>query len=118
MSYDPVSSAALLRANDVSYGVKAVPDYHFDKAKVIVGIQADFLGTWISPVEYAKDYIKTRKVEDAHHASISRHYQIETYMSLTGSNADNQGSGQTIGDRSEHRVPAQCRCRENRWKHG
>ena len=84
VSYDPVSSAALLRANAVSFGANAVPDYHFDKAKVIVGIQADFLGTWISPVEYAKDYIKTRKIEDAHHATMSRHYQIETYMSLTG----------------------------------
>ncbi len=51
--YDPVSSAAILRANELMYGVAMVPGYQFDKAKVIVGIQADFLGTWISPVQFA-----------------------------------------------------------------
>jgi MoCo/4Fe-4S cofactor protein with predicted Tat translocation signal len=90
ISYDPVSSAALLRANAVNFGIRAVPDYHFDKAKVVVGIQADFLGTWISPIEYAKDYVEKRKIADAHKPEMSRHYQIETYMSLTGSNADNR----------------------------
>ena len=90
VSYDPVSSAALLRANEADFGVRGVPDYHFDKAKVVVGIQCDFLGTWISPIEYAKGYIEGRKIRDPHHASMSRHYQVETYMSLTGSNADNR----------------------------
>ncbi len=88
--YDPVSSAAIIKANEAMYGVPMVPGYHFDKAKVIVGIQADFLGTWISPVQYAHDYSRTRKIKDAKNAKMSRHIQIESYMSLTGSNADNR----------------------------
>jgi molybdopterin-containing oxidoreductase family iron-sulfur binding subunit len=90
ISYDAVSSAALLKANEQCFGVRGIPDYHFDKAKVVVGIQADFLGTWISPVEYTKDYIINRKVNDPKHAEMSRHYQVESYFSLTGSKADNR----------------------------
>ena len=89
-TYDPVSAAAILRANELMYGVAMVPGYHFDKAKVIVGIQADFLGSWISPVQFAHDYAKGRKIKDVKGASMSRHIQIESYMSLTGTNADNR----------------------------
>lgn len=90
VSYDPISSSALLEANEASFGEAVVPDYHFDKADVIVAIDADFLGTWISPIEYAAKYIKNRKVSDIKDAKMSRHIQVETHMSLTGSNADNR----------------------------
>lgn len=90
VTYDPVSSSALLEANEASFGEAVVPSYHFDKADVIVGIDADFLGTWISPIEYASQYIKHRKVTDIENPRMSRHIQIETHMSLTGSNADNR----------------------------
>ncbi|MEZ5029834.1 MAG: hypothetical protein R2787_00390 [Saprospiraceae bacterium] len=43
-----MSCAALLDAQEMSYGVRTVPSYHFDKADVIVSFDADFLGTWIS----------------------------------------------------------------------
>ena len=86
--YDPISSSAILEANEQSFGDKVVPGYHFDKADVIVSFGADFLGTWISPVEYAADYIKNRTIKDVHHAKMSRHIQVESGMSLTGSNAD------------------------------
>jgi MoCo/4Fe-4S cofactor protein with predicted Tat translocation signal len=88
--YDPVSSAAILEANEASFGHKVVPAYHFDKAKVIVSFDADFLGTWISPVEYAAQYVKHRKITDPKNAKLSRHIQVESHMSLTGSNADNR----------------------------
>lgn len=90
ITYDPVSSAAILKAHEAMYGVAMVPGYQFDKAKVIVGVQADFLGTWISPVQFAKQYSLNRKIKDAHAPRMSRHIQIESYMSLTGTNADNR----------------------------
>ena len=90
ITYDPVSSAALLAANQQSFGIRAVPNYHFDQAEVIVSFGADFLGTWISPVEYARDYAKNRTIRNAKGARMSRHYQVESHMSLTGSNADNR----------------------------
>ncbi|MEL7221540.1 MAG: TAT-variant-translocated molybdopterin oxidoreductase, partial [Bacteroidota bacterium] len=87
--YDPISSSALLQANEESFGHRVIPEYHFDKADVIVGIDCDFLGTWISPVEYARQYTKNRLV-DPKHPKMSRHIQIEGYMSVTGSSADNR----------------------------
>ena len=87
---DPVSHAALLAANQQCFGVRVVPDYKFGDAEVIVSFGADFLGTWISPVEYARAYASRRKVASAKGASMSRHYQVESHMSLTGSNADNR----------------------------
>ncbi len=88
--YDPVSSSAILQANEETLGDRVIPDYHFDKSKVTVSFGADFLGTWISPVEYAAKYIKNRKIKDVKKASMSWHVQVESSMSLTGSNADNR----------------------------
>ena len=80
--YDAQSATGLLQANG---GV--VPGYDFGRANVIVSLGADFLGTWISPVEYAKQYVVNRKVS-TDKRTMSRHFQFETAMSLTGSNAD------------------------------
>jgi molybdopterin-containing oxidoreductase family iron-sulfur binding subunit len=88
--YDPISSGAILRANDQNFGQKLIPNYDFSNADVIASFNADFLGTWISPVEYARQYASNRKISDAHDAKMSRHYQIESQMSLTGSNADHR----------------------------
>ena len=77
-------------ANDMSFGQKAIPAYHFDKAKVIVSFGADFLGTWISPVEYASQYAVNRKVKGSDKDQLSWHVQVESAMTLTGSNADNR----------------------------
>lgn len=90
VQYDPVSSSAMLLANEKSFGQRVIPNYHFDKADVIVSFGADFLGTWISPTEYAHQYAKGRVIEDTHHAKMSRHIQVESGMSMTGSNADNR----------------------------
>lgn len=80
--YDVNSASGLLQANG---GV--LPAYDFSKANVIVSLGADFLGTWISPVEYSRQYITNRKVS-SDKRTMSRHFQFETALSLTGSNAD------------------------------
>lgn len=90
VTYDAVSYAAMLDANEESFGKRAVPAYAFDKAETIVSFGADFLGTWLSPVQFAVDYAKTRKTPSVEGAKMSRHYQVESYMSLTGSNADHR----------------------------
>lgn len=89
ISYDPVSSAALLQAVQDGFGKRVIPDYRFDKAETIVSFNADFLGTWISPIEYAAQYAKRRSINFSQ-PGMSRHYQVESHMSLTGSNADNR----------------------------
>jgi Fe-S-cluster-containing dehydrogenase component/anaerobic selenocysteine-containing dehydrogenase len=85
--YDAISASAMLDANDECFGERALPTYHFDKAKLIVSIGADFLGTWLSPAEYAAQFSKTRSLTEGQ-KEISKLVQFESNMSLTGSNAD------------------------------
>lgn len=87
VTYDANSSYAIVAANEKSFGIKALPSYDFSKASVIVSFGADFLGTWLSPVEFTKQYSKNRKLGKEKKA-MSRHYQFETIMSLSGANAD------------------------------
>ncbi len=88
--YDPVSCSAILEANEANFGDRVIPNYHFDKADVIVSFGADFLGTWISPVEYAAQYASKRKIKNVENAAMSHHIQVESGMTMTGSNADNR----------------------------
>jgi molybdopterin-containing oxidoreductase family iron-sulfur binding subunit len=90
VQYDTVSHSALLDANEKSFGLRAIPSYHFDKADVIVSFDADFLGTWGNSTKNSVDFISGRKLKDAKNAKMNRLYQVESHMSLTGSNADNR----------------------------
>ncbi len=85
--YDAVSYSAMLDANMKSFGKRVLADYRFDKADLIVSFGADFLGNWISPVEFTKQYSSKRKPEKGS-PKMSKHVQFESTMTLTGSNAD------------------------------
>ena len=87
ISYDPVSFASMRKANELNFGASVIPSYHFDKAKVIVGFNADFLGNWLMPVAFSKQYSINRKVSQEN-PTMSRSYQYESSLSLTGANAD------------------------------
>ncbi|MDP1765204.1 MAG: TAT-variant-translocated molybdopterin oxidoreductase [Sediminibacterium sp.] len=87
VTYDAVSFSGLLLANETTYGKRAIPSYHFDNAKAIVSIGADFLGTWLSPVEFARQYAIGKKLDEKN-PEMSKHIHFESVASLTGSNAD------------------------------
>jgi molybdopterin-containing oxidoreductase family iron-sulfur binding subunit len=87
VQYDADSFSGMLQANEISYGKRSIPSYHFDNAKIIVSLGADFLGTWLSPIEYARQYAKGRKIDEKAPA-MNRHYQFESLLSMTGANAD------------------------------
>jgi molybdopterin-containing oxidoreductase family iron-sulfur binding subunit len=87
IQYDPNSSYGMLKANADSFGSAFIPSYDFSKAKTIVSIAADFLGTWVAPIEFTKQYAVTRELGDDK-KEMSRHYQFEANLSLTGANAD------------------------------
>ena len=84
---DHVSVSSLLEANEIQFGQSAIPALRFDKAKLVVGIGADFLGNWVSPVEFTKQW-SSRRRPTKEKPEMSRHIQFETLLTLTGSNAD------------------------------
>jgi MoCo/4Fe-4S cofactor protein with predicted Tat translocation signal len=82
--YDAISEDAALNAYQAKFGERALADYDFSKAEVIVSFSADFLGDWQGggfETGYAEGRIPTN-------GKMSRHFQIESNMSLTGANAD------------------------------
>ncbi len=91
VTYDAYSYSGMLLANEACYGKRTLPTYHFDKAQTIVSLGADFLGTWISPIEFSKGYSKGRKIS-AKNKNLSRHYQVEATHTITGGAADHRAT--------------------------
>ena len=65
--YEPVSQAALRTAAGQSFGRAVVPRYRLDRARLVVALEADFLGTWLSPVEHSRQYAVARRVAGREH---------------------------------------------------
>ncbi|MEW6126477.1 MAG: molybdopterin-dependent oxidoreductase [Acidobacteriota bacterium] len=85
--YSAVSNSAIREAHQQTHHLAALPRFHFDKAKTIVSFGADFLGAWISPVQFTRAYTAARNLQPEQH-ELSHHIQFESRLSLTGSNAD------------------------------
>jgi len=85
--YDTISYQGMKEANRRTFGMENLPWYDFSKAEVVVSFGADFLGTWLEPIRFSHDYAQLRKVS-RENRKMSRHYQFESLMSLTGANAD------------------------------
>ncbi|MCB0476914.1 MAG: TAT-variant-translocated molybdopterin oxidoreductase [Crocinitomicaceae bacterium] len=88
IQYDAVSYSGIRKANKESFGKAVIPTYDFSKAKTVVGISCDFQSTWLMGNQYAVDFGKTRNPEGEW---MSKHFQFESLMSITGSNADYRG---------------------------
>jgi molybdopterin-containing oxidoreductase family iron-sulfur binding subunit len=87
IQYDAVSYSAMREANLKNFGASIIPSYDFTKAKTIVSLDADFLSSWLLPTEFAVQYGQTRIPGD----NMSKHFQFESVMTVTGSNADYRG---------------------------
>jgi molybdopterin-containing oxidoreductase family iron-sulfur binding subunit len=86
--YDSVSESETLDAFEAVYGERALVDYDFSKASVIVSVGADFLGDWQGG-NYGSSYAKGRIPQGPKaNQTISRHFQLEANMTLSGAAAD------------------------------
>lgn len=84
ITYDAISEDAVLDAFQSKYGMRALPDYDFSIADVIISVGADFLGDWQGG-GYDVRYAKGRIPENG---NMSRHVQFEANMTITGATAD------------------------------
>ncbi len=84
VTYDAISEDAALTAFESAYGERALADYNFEKANLIVSFGADFLSDWQGG-GFDSGYSKGRVPKNG---KMSRHVQLEANMSLTGANAD------------------------------
>jgi len=82
--YDAVSESAALDAFEAVYGERALVDYDFSKANTIVSVGADFLGDWQGG-GFDSGYAQGRIPQAG---KMSKHYQFEANMTLSGAAAD------------------------------
>ncbi|MCF8373745.1 MAG: Fe-S-cluster-containing hydrogenase [Bacteroidales bacterium] len=89
LTYDAISMQAMRKANEKNFGEAFIPTYDLTNAKLVVGFNADFLGTWMSPTEYTKQYSAARKLLNGESAML-RHVQYESQYTITGGAADDR----------------------------
>ncbi|MBI4911906.1 MAG: 4Fe-4S dicluster domain-containing protein [Acidobacteria bacterium] len=86
LRYDALSCAAIPAAYQRTHGVRLFPRIRLEEASVLLGVEADFLGTWVDPAGFTRAYASRRGPDNPR--PMSRHLQAESGLSLTGSNAD------------------------------
>jgi hypothetical protein len=87
VAYDALSSSATLDAHARTRGARVLPRVHLARAAPVHGHAADFLGTWLSPVELPRGWRAGRTLAGTP-PRLSHHVQVESVLTLTGSNAD------------------------------
>jgi len=85
ITYDAISFSGITNANAQTFGQGIIPTYHFENAQIVVSIGADFLANWVE--SFSNAYSTNRKVSKEK-SEMSKHYQFESNLSLTGANAD------------------------------
>jgi molybdopterin-containing oxidoreductase family iron-sulfur binding subunit len=86
-TYNAIDSGIHQRAATQAFGQPVRPVFHFDKAKVILSLDCDFLGGEDDAHINIASFAKGRKVENG---GMSRLYEVESLFTLTGANADHR----------------------------
>jgi len=88
-AHEPVDFTIHQQATSLAFGKPVTPSYRLDKAKVIVSLDCDFIGSEENTAQFARSFAVGRKLSKPSD-SMSRLYVVEGLMTLTGSNADHR----------------------------
>ena len=83
--FEPIGYEGLRAAHERLFGLGTIPNYEISKSQLVFSLGADFLETWISPVEYTRGFSALRAYRDG---KMGRFYYAGPRLSLTGANAD------------------------------
>ncbi len=87
--YDTFSDDSALGGAEQVFGEPLRAHYHFDKADVILSLDADFLGLESPAVAWTRDFSGRRRVK-SEQDTMNRLYIAESQFSLTGAMADHR----------------------------
>jgi MoCo/4Fe-4S cofactor protein with predicted Tat translocation signal len=87
--YDPLARDSALAGARLAFGAAVDTLYRFDRAEVILSLDADFLFFGPGALRYARDFTDKRRVTGAQNA-MSRLYVAESTPTVTGSMADHR----------------------------
>ncbi len=83
--YEPLFDDRYARSRQVAFGSNRLPQYHLDKADVVVLLGSDLFAHGRDRVRHMRDFAEKRKIKDNH---MSKVYAFEPAISEMGSNAD------------------------------
>src|SRR5688572_8427405 len=87
--YEPTNFDGARAASKLLFGRYADTRYNFEKAGVILALDADFLTSMPGHLRYAKEFAKRRRPSEAG-STMNRLYAVESVPSLTGAMADHK----------------------------
>ncbi len=83
--YEPFAMEPLRAANRLLFGIDALPVHDFANAEVILSFGADFLETWLSPIDYAHGFVQSHALSGERRGRL---VCVSPHQSLTDMNAD------------------------------
>jgi molybdopterin-containing oxidoreductase family iron-sulfur binding subunit len=88
--YEPVNRDNVKAGAQMAFGQLVDTIHHFDKADVVLSLDADFLSPAGLPgfQRYARDFTSRRKIQPG--VAMNRLYVVETTPSITGAKADHR----------------------------
>jgi MoCo/4Fe-4S cofactor protein with predicted Tat translocation signal len=87
--YEPVQTAADQLAAQQAFGRAVKPIPHYDRARTILSLDCDFLGSEDGVHNHIRRFAQGRKIEKPDD-SLNRLYAVESLLTLTGANADHR----------------------------
>jgi len=83
--FEPFAYESLKSANERIWGINGLISYRMERADFLLSFGADFLETWLSPVEYGAKFKEMHALKNGRKNIF---YHVSPYQSLTGANAD------------------------------
>ena len=88
--YEPVNRDNVKAGARLAFGEVVDTHYQFDRAEVIVALEADFAAPGPGHVRYARHFMDKRRVREGAEAAMNRLYVVESTPTITGSVADHR----------------------------
>ncbi len=87
--YEPINRDNVREGSRLAFGEFVETHYHFDRAKIILSLESDFLYSHPNSVRYARDFAALRRARFPEN-EMSRLYVLESTPTITGANADHR----------------------------
>jgi molybdopterin-containing oxidoreductase family iron-sulfur binding subunit len=87
--YEPVNRDNVYEGAKLASGSAVEAVYHFDKANVVLALDADFVNCGAANLHYARDFMQKRRVRSGK-SDMNRLYVVECAVSNTGAIADHR----------------------------
>jgi len=85
LEFDLTPANSLKTANRIVFDKEEIPHFAFEKAELLINFGADFLESWLNPIQMTKSYTRMHSYQ---HGKKGKYIHIAPHISLTGTNAD------------------------------